>query len=321
MSKIFLSVVIATYNRQQYLRSAIQSVLRQTYPYFELIIIDDGSTDETAEIVHSFKDSRIQYFWKKHTRCWDTKNNGVIKSNGDYIVFLDSDDFFSQDYFNVGIQSIVNNPGYEYYYPERLNIVHPDGSSTNSSWRYMDVPIKDRWKLIHIFLREAIAGIPHPGSFIKKNTFDKCGLFDDNLFNFGDSAYIVKNALKIRFKMIPHLRYYYNRQHPDQTNKSFLYRAQTIADLMEYIINTYPIHFHIPGSEMIVNEIDRNKILNQYYIDKFIQQSKLYPNHKAPFLIYAKKYIQKLRDLNQEFQPKIQTDKFLEIKESGISLS
>jgi glycosyltransferase involved in cell wall biosynthesis len=90
-----VSVIIPTYNRADLLPRAIQSVINQTYKDWELLIIDDGSTDNTKEIVEGFikKDSRIKYFYEENSGApGRPKNFGIQKSNGKYIAFLDSDD-------------------------------------------------------------------------------------------------------------------------------------------------------------------------------------------------------------------------------------
>ena len=89
----FVSVIIATYNRASILPRAIQSVLNQTHNNFELLIIDDGSIDNTEDVVHSFKDSRIRSHKHKHNLGQNAAlNTGLRLAEGSYIAFLDSDD-------------------------------------------------------------------------------------------------------------------------------------------------------------------------------------------------------------------------------------
>jgi glycosyltransferase involved in cell wall biosynthesis len=90
----FFSVIIPTYNRANSIAKAIASVLSQTFSDFELIIIDDASTDNTEQIVASYKDNRISYFKNSYNkeRCI-TRNKGIEKATGKYICFLDSDDY------------------------------------------------------------------------------------------------------------------------------------------------------------------------------------------------------------------------------------
>jgi glycosyltransferase involved in cell wall biosynthesis len=81
MEKPFVSVVMPTYNGADFIHEAIQSVLDQSYPYFELIIVDDGSTDGTSKIVNSFTDSRIIFLSKdKNSGIADSLNLGISKS-------------------------------------------------------------------------------------------------------------------------------------------------------------------------------------------------------------------------------------------------
>jgi glycosyltransferase involved in cell wall biosynthesis len=86
------SVVIPTYNRGHLLIRAIQSVLRQTFHDFELIIVDDGSTDETKKIVETFRDPRIRYFYQNNKDRSAARNAGAVLALGKYLTFLDSDD-------------------------------------------------------------------------------------------------------------------------------------------------------------------------------------------------------------------------------------
>ena len=91
----FVSVIIATYNRADLLREAVVSVLEQTYTNFELIISDDGSTDNTKKVVSGFQDSRIVFLGLNHSGIPAvTRNRGIDASKGEYIALLDSDDLW-----------------------------------------------------------------------------------------------------------------------------------------------------------------------------------------------------------------------------------
>jgi glycosyltransferase involved in cell wall biosynthesis len=94
MRKMFFSIIIPTYNRAEIVKTAIQSVKAQTYPEWELIVVDDGGSDKTKEVVEAFSDRRIKYFWKENGERGAARNFGVQKARGDYITFLDSDDKF-----------------------------------------------------------------------------------------------------------------------------------------------------------------------------------------------------------------------------------
>ncbi len=85
------SIIIPTYNRAAFLPKAIESVLSQTYTDWELIIVDDGSTDNTREVVSQYNDGRITYIYQQNSERSAARNNGIAHAKGDYVCFLDSD--------------------------------------------------------------------------------------------------------------------------------------------------------------------------------------------------------------------------------------
>lgn len=96
----FFSVIIPTYNRADKIPRAISSVLNQIFPDFELIIIDDGSTDGTRTVIQEFSDSRLKYYYQENKERSAARNLGIAKAIGQYICFLDSDDEFLPNYLN-----------------------------------------------------------------------------------------------------------------------------------------------------------------------------------------------------------------------------
>ena len=98
MEKEEVSIIIPTYNRADSLKKSVASVLEQTYPWFELIIVDDGSTDNTKELVESFGDNRIRYYYAGLNQgAAAARNYGLEKARYDYIAFQDSDDIWHPD--------------------------------------------------------------------------------------------------------------------------------------------------------------------------------------------------------------------------------
>jgi glycosyltransferase involved in cell wall biosynthesis len=91
-----ISVIIPTYNYSAYLADAIDSVLQQTYKLLEVIVIDDGSTDKTDEIVARYK-GKIRYYKQVNTGASAARNKGVEMAHGDYIAFLDADDVWNNN--------------------------------------------------------------------------------------------------------------------------------------------------------------------------------------------------------------------------------
>jgi len=94
------SVILPTYNRADMLPRAIRSVIGQSFREWELIIIDDGSTDDTSVVVKEFSDARIIYLYQENTERSVARNRGIEHAYGEYICFLDSDDFYLPDHLN-----------------------------------------------------------------------------------------------------------------------------------------------------------------------------------------------------------------------------
>lgn len=90
----FFSIIIPLYNKENFIENTIQSVLSQTFQDFEIIIVNDGSTDKSEEKVLQFKDGRIRYFSKKNEGVSQTRNFGLTESNADFVAFLDADDYW-----------------------------------------------------------------------------------------------------------------------------------------------------------------------------------------------------------------------------------
>lgn len=106
--KPLVSVIINCYNGEKYLREAIDSVMAQTYENWELVFWDNQSTDSTREIVESYSDSRIHYFYApEHTPLGEARNLAVEKANGEYINFLDADDVWSSNKLKEQVKLII----------------------------------------------------------------------------------------------------------------------------------------------------------------------------------------------------------------------
>lgn len=107
-----VSVIIPTFNREKMLPGAIESVLRQSFRDFELLVIDDGSTDGTRGYVNSLGDSRIRYLYQANKGVSSARNLGISKSRGEYLALLDSDDEWMPSKLEKQLQALEDNPEY-----------------------------------------------------------------------------------------------------------------------------------------------------------------------------------------------------------------
>lgn len=97
----FFSIIIPLYNKENFIENTIKSILDQTFGDFEIIVINDGSTDKSEEIVLGFNDDRIQYFKKENEGVSATRNLGITKASANYIAFLDADDYWYPEFLET----------------------------------------------------------------------------------------------------------------------------------------------------------------------------------------------------------------------------
>ncbi|MFC2061357.1 glycosyltransferase family 2 protein [Elusimicrobiota bacterium] len=106
------SVIIPSYNRKLFLGKAVETVLSQSYAEFEIIIIDDGSTDGTKELLEKYEDERIRYIYQDNRGVSSARNRGLKEAQGEYIAFLDSDDWWHRDKLTETDLAVEDNPEY-----------------------------------------------------------------------------------------------------------------------------------------------------------------------------------------------------------------
>ncbi len=107
-----VSVIIPCYNTADYLGEAIESVLAQTYGNFEVIVVDDGSTDNTPQVVRSFDDKRIRYVYQDNKGLPGARNTGIRHSKGQYLAFLDADDYFLPNKLTDQVAFLESHPDF-----------------------------------------------------------------------------------------------------------------------------------------------------------------------------------------------------------------
>jgi len=122
------SIVIPVYNVEKYIDKCLESVLNQTYDNFEVIVVNDGSPDNSGKIIdkHAKKDKRIKSFIKENGGLSDARNYGLKHCTGDYLLFIDSDDYIERDLLKE-LEKIINKKKYDVI-KFKLNLVTEEGS-------------------------------------------------------------------------------------------------------------------------------------------------------------------------------------------------
>ena len=111
MDTTLISVVIPVYNIEEYLERCVNSICAQTYPNLEILLVDDGSTDGSGALCDALaeKDTRIRVFHKVNGGSSSARNVGVAQARGDYIGFVDSDDYISENMYELLYEAIKKN--------------------------------------------------------------------------------------------------------------------------------------------------------------------------------------------------------------------
>ena len=175
-----VSVIIPTYDRSEFLRTAIASVLAQTLQDFEIIVVDDASADDTQEVVGNLDDGRIRYIRHEINKgVAATRNTGVLNSKGKYIAFLDDDDKWFPEKLKKQFDLLETRPRIVGgVYTGSLAV-----EATSRKTLFRLTPTKRGNIFDEIFMQDSIA--PTSTFFLRKECFEKVGLFDVSL-DFGE---------------------------------------------------------------------------------------------------------------------------------------
>ena len=140
-----VSIIVPVYNVEKYLKKAVESTLNQSYEKLQIILINDGSTDESGKICDKYKqkDSRIEVIHKENGGLSDARNKGLDIANGKYIMFLDSDDFFEKDAVEIMYRKIEEKNA-DFVIGNYIN-TEPNGKKWENS--IFDEKIYDNFKL------------------------------------------------------------------------------------------------------------------------------------------------------------------------------
>ena len=122
-----VSVIMPSYNRANIISEAIKSVVEQEYPNWELFVCDDGSSDNTRQVVEGFQDDRIRFLSLEHAGAAAARNRGIEASHGEYIAYLDTDNIWSPKHLSLLVRMLENKSGYYCAYTKYVDVkVHSD---------------------------------------------------------------------------------------------------------------------------------------------------------------------------------------------------
>ena len=169
-----VSVIIPVYNQAHYLGSAIQSVLEQTWGDFEVVVVDDGSTDHTRQVVEAVSDARVHYIYQGNKGPSGARNTGIRASSGEYVAFLDADDLFLPDKLDSQVTFLDENPAIGLVAGGYFYINH-EGAILREQRPWLSFPSLTfkHWILGQAFVPTVI--------LVRRMWLEQVGLFDERL--------------------------------------------------------------------------------------------------------------------------------------------
>jgi glycosyltransferase involved in cell wall biosynthesis len=282
-----VSIYMGAYNAQSYVRQAIESVLAQTFRDFELIVVDDGSTDGTVGIVESFRDSRIRLLRQEHKNFAAAMNTAISHAHGEWIIGVDSDDDIEPNYLERMVQFALANPGFDYYYPASLFLNDPHKQYSQDRWDYRN--FDDNRLLPPFLLMNGFSPIPNAGSLKRKTLFEKTGLYRE-LDAVEDFDFLARNALNIHFKRADGIAGYHYRINPAGNCHRFVRRSQVTSRILDEMTRMYSDEILCPPLGKVVPS-EREHKYRQYLHNVFQSLANRYAGKGGEvFTQYARKY-------------------------------
>ena len=201
--KPLVSIIITVFNQEKFIDEAIQSIINQTYSNWECIVVDDGSTDNSAAIVQSFvaKDERIRYFFQTNHGVSAARNLGFQKSTGQFIQFLDGDDFVENDKIRIQVETMLNDITIDVSYTGHKHYYEKNKQTVCYSFKELNGEVLNEM----LFEYDNGVSIPLHTALLKREIFTLYELpFDINYkFRYEDWIFWVNIALKgARFAFI-----------------------------------------------------------------------------------------------------------------------
>ncbi|HAA29251.1 MAG TPA: glycosyl transferase family A [Cyanobacteria bacterium UBA8553] len=207
-----ISVIIPAYNAEKTILETITSVIQQTYSNWEMIVINDGSTDRTLELLSTVKDARIKIFSYPNGGVPVARNHGLNHATGDFIAFLDADDLWTPDKLELQLAKLQQHPeagvvySWAYYMDETGESFHADNPIFFEGNVYAELLVRD-------FI------VSGSNCTIRRQAIESVGKFDPSVPGADDWDYWLRLALHWPFVVVPKLQIFYRQSSGSVSSK------------------------------------------------------------------------------------------------------
>ena len=279
---IKFSIIVASYNGEKYIDNCIKNILSQTYKNYEIVLIDDGSTDNTKEVVKKYKD--VKYYKIKHQGVSAARNYGIEKSSGEYFIFIDADDYVKEDMLEVindNLTSDVDLIKYGYNLVDEnkktLNTYIDDKTDTISGTKAFEILCNKKvpFDMICIYAYNKKYWVDNKYEF-KKGCYHE---------DFGIIPYALLKASSV--KILNYAPYYYVQTDNSITRNND--EEKIIKKAYDYLI-----HYDFLYTKVNNDNFDSNtkKIFNSYIANGAVLKIFTLPKNER------KKYVEELKQRN-----------------------
>ena len=238
-----VSVIMPVYNSENTVRRALDSILAQTYSNYEVIIVDDGSSDSTCQIISEYSSS-VEYFHQENAGASAARNKGITQSKGELVAFIDSDDMWYPEKLEIQVNAYLKEP--------EASIIHTAFDEGFEFKEYLPIKPEDTQAKHNEFVN--IFKMPYlrtPTVMVPRRVFDQVGMFDTELLTAEDVDFFLRCSYQQLVLYIPQVLVYVSmnqgslRDHPH----SFLDNIKVINNFVsrhpEFIKAHKPAVSHI----------------------------------------------------------------------------
>ena len=238
-----VSVVMPVWNRERFVARAVESVLNQTFSDFELIIIDDGSTDRTPMILREISDPRVRIIHQKNTGEYAATNVGFSHVRGVYTTWIHSDDWWPEDSLECRVNALADHPYADFVHAD-IAKVEEDGTLRE----YISGVDRSAEEILREYCDQYVAALKagrgitlmHFSTILVRTAIrEKVGLMDAVLPHAGDFDWMLRLLELARGVYVPKLAYYY-RRHPQTKSREDARRVDTVS-IVERIIAAHRV--------------------------------------------------------------------------------
>lgn len=296
-----VTVLMPVYNGEKHLNQAIYSILNQTYSNFEFLIINDGSTDLSEEIILSFDDNRIRYVKnEKNIKLIQTLNKGIRLSKGKYIARMDCDDISDIQRLELQVSYMETNPSFGII-GTGFKIIN-DSKSQN---RFKDpsktviYPTENNLIKFHLIFNNVVL---HPATLFRKAIFTNNVLYEEEFLHVEEYRLWTQYITKTKFANLPDVLFSY-RIHEDQISiqNQLIQSENAFKVQFEYLVHL-GFKLDYDQAKNIITFLQLDNYSNEVQINtifNFIKQAKCIFNDKIINGLLDKKKVKLIIELNQ----------------------